>query len=302
MSVIRFASLLVVLIPVCLHAQQDVDTYFASVRKQEKGAAMSYPVKNETLYLRRLAIYSADSSVAVRTEAYYMLADLAWSAQKDASGKEAVRLLLRGWRDTDSGINSQVAQVLNGLPTRYFDRTAIDTIRAYMRKLPAYPGELFRLAANLNLSNEMSALKTYSTQATLPAGARWQAYVALARLGDQQAVDFILNRVRAIGVNDDVVYELYPDLVYTRSFRAIEYLVEVLQSDDLRCDPPNGDNHKITCAYRVMELLAPAVQDYPVALRASGSIAEKDYPKALGRVRAWFKEKDGTYEIIRNTF
>lgn len=303
MSVVKSILLLVALLPIAVNAQQEVDTYFASVRKREGGNAFLYPVKNETLHLRRLAVYSTDTTVSVRAEAYFMLADLVWTATKETTAKEAVRLLVRGWRDADTGINNQVAHALIGFPVKYFDRIAIDSIRRYVRKLPAYPGELFRLVSNLQLADEVPALNAYSTQISLSTHARWEAYVALARLGDQQAVDFLLNRVRAIGVNDDVVYELFPDLVYTRSYRAIRYLEEVLLSDEKRCDPPNGDGRtKITCAYRVMELLAPAVKDYPLTLGPGGDIAAKDYAKALNRVRDWFQQKDGTYEIIRNTF
>jgi hypothetical protein len=303
MSVLKYIFFMSVLLPVLSHAQQDVDTYFAFVRTHQASARYSTPVKNEALHLRRLIVYSVDTSTRVRAEAYYMLANLVLTAQKEATAKEAVRHLLQGWRDADTGINNQVAQYLTSFTARYFDRITLDSIRSYMRKLPAYPGELFRVVSNLQLTDEMPALKTYSTHSKLSVHVRWQAYVALARLGDQQAIDFMLNRVRSIGVNDDVVYGLFPDLVYTRSFRAIRYLEEVLMSDDKRCDPPSGDSHtKITCAYRVMELLAPAIKDYPLARSPSGDIAEKDYPKALSRVRAWFKEKDGTYEIIRDTF
>jgi hypothetical protein len=303
MPIIKSLVIIAAFMPVLAHAQQDVDTYFASVRTRQAGTRFTAPVKNENHHLRQLMVYSTDSSARVRAEAYYLLANLALTAQKEATAKEAVRYLLQGWRDADTGINNQVAQYLTSFTARYFDRIALDSIRSYMRKFPPYPGELFRLVSNLQLTEEMPALKTYSTQSKLPVHARWQAYTALARLGDQQAVDFMLNRVRSMGVSDDVVYELFPDLVYTRSFRAIRYLEEVLMSDDKRCDPPNGDSHtKITCAYRVMELLAPAIKDYPLTRSPSGDIAEKDYPKALDRVRAWFKEKDGTYEIIRDTF
>jgi len=291
------------LLPVASHAQQDIDTYFASVRNHRATSRFTTSVKNDAAHLRRLVVYSTDSSTAVRAEAYYLLANLALTTQKEAVAQDAVNQLLRAWRDDDTGINNQVAQYLTSFTTRYFDRIALDSINSYMRTLPAHPGELFRLVANLQLAGQIPALKTYATQSNLSVHARWQAYTALARLGDQQAVDFMLNRVRNLGVNDDVVYELFPDLVYTRSYRAIRYLEEVLMSDDKRCAPPRGDARtKITCAYRVMELLAPAIKDYPVTLSPSVDVAEKDYPKALDRVRAWFKTKDGNYEIIRNTF
>ncbi len=132
---------------------------------------------------------------------------------------------------------------------------------------------------------------------------RWAGYVALARMGDQQAIDVILNRVRTLRLNDDVVYELFPDLVYTRTFRAIHYLEEVLASNERGCRSPNADVRQRTpCAYRVMELLAPAIKDYPVAIGPGGDLATENYVQALDTIREWFKQKNGTYEIVRDTY
>ena len=58
----------------------------------------------------------------------------------------------------------------------------------------------------------------------------------------------------------------------------------------------------MTCAYRVMELLAPVIKDYPVAVGVDGGVVSENYPQALETTRAWFKQQNGKYEILRDAF
>jgi hypothetical protein len=112
----------------------------------------------------------------------------------------------------------------------------------------------------------------------------------------------ILDRVKKLPVNDNVVYEIFPDLIYARQMEAISYLTRVLFSDENNCESADAENAtKIPCAYRVMEQLAPVSEGYPLELGESGDVKTKDYTAALKKVREWFrKQKD--YKIIRDTY
>lgn len=287
-----------------LAQSQDPATHFSALRNKQSTKSFSFNKKNEGEYIQQLSAYVNDTLSLIRAEAYYLLSSLGQQSQQKNVKKEVVRLLISGWRDTDSGINGQVATSLTKFQPQDFDPIAIDSVRQLVKKLPPYANKLFKLVGYLALQDQSSVLKSYlEQQPPLSSPDRWAVYVALARLGDQQALDLILNRVRTFGVNDDVVYEIFPDLIYTRSYRAISYLVEVLFSNAQNCEAPNADSQiKISCAYRVMELLAPVIKDFPIALGASGDLVERDYVKALAISREWFKQKDGKYEIIRNTY
>lgn len=283
---------------------QDTEAYFTAVRNNKSVSSFSFNGKKEARYIAAISKYLADTVPAIRAEAYYLLGSLGQQSRQKSIRRDAVSLLLRGFRDKDAGIKGRVENVLVRFNTEDFDRTAMDTLRSLLAKLPPLPGKLFRLAGYLNLHDQAPKIKAYiEGQPPLASKDRWAGYLALARMGDQQALDIILNRVRTFGINDDVVYEIFPDLVYTRSYRAIHYLEEVTFSNEKNCTSPHADSQaKINCAYRVIELLAPIISDYPVALDASGDLATSDYNEALEKIRAWFTRKDGTYEIIRNTF
>jgi hypothetical protein len=103
-------------------------------------------------------------------------------------------------------------------------------------------------------------------------------------------------------VNDEVVYQIYPDLVYTRQKEIVALLIGQLNSDVKNCESADAERPaNIPCAYRVMEMLAPAIEGYPVKLDASGDIDAKDYTEALQKVRTWFKEHPD-YKISKDKF
>ena len=128
---------------------------------------------------------------------------------------------------------------------------------------------------------------------------KWSTHLALARLGETNAINYIVQRTRKLGVNDDVVYELFPGLVYTRQPQAFEYMVEVIKSDNKSCNSADPENSEpINCAYRILEFLAPVVNGFPLEIDASGDIKTKDYAVALQQAREWFIVNP-QYQIIK---
>jgi hypothetical protein len=287
-------------------AQEDeAKAYFTALRNHQPVNSFTVHVKKEDRYLKAISPYLADTLPLIRAEAYYLLANAGIQSQQKATRREVVNRLLHGFRDRDTGIKGRVENALTRFKVDDFDRAAVDTLKKLIADPPPLPGKLFKLAGYLNLHELAPGIKAHIEQepARLRDKDRWAGYLALARMGDQQALDIILNRVRTFGASDDVVYEIFPDLVYTRSYRAIHYLQEVVFSDEQNCSSPHADSReKTNCAYRVIELLAPVLKGYPLALDASGDLATSNYPEALGKIRDWFTQQNGNYEILRDTF
>ena len=153
------------------------------------------------------------------------------------------------------------------------------------------------LVGTLNMTDQTTTLQRLLPRLSAPD--RWAAQLALARLGDREALATVLARAKRYPVNDDVVYELLPDLVYTRQKEAIDYLVSIVHSDEKNCQSADPEaEQSILCGYRVLELLAPVIRDFPLALDESGDLAVSDYPKALADARSWLK-KHADYEVVR---
>lgn len=127
---------------------------------------------------------------------------------------------------------------------------------------------------------------------------KWSTHLALARLGDPNALNYVVQRTRKLGVNDEVVYELFPGLAYTRQKQAFEYMIETIKSDDKNCKSADPENPEaINCAYRILEFLAPTIKDFPLKIDASGDLEVADYTIALQQAREWF-ERNPQYQII----
>jgi hypothetical protein len=136
------------------------------------------------------------------------------------------------------------------------------------------------------------------TNNKLAAQIKWSTHLALARLGEPNAVSYVLQRTTKLGMNDDVVYELFPGLVYTRQRQAFEYMIETIKRDDKNCKSADAENPEpINCAFRVLELLAPLIKDFPLKIDASGDLEVTDYAIALQQARKWFASNP-QYQII----
>ena len=158
-------------------------------------------------------------------------------------------------------------------------------------------------AGYLQLRETMSTLQNIGNERTTPRTIRWAAYKALARMGDETALAFLISQVERNGMNDDVVAILVPDLIYTQQRQAFDVLIEALYDDTPLCLSSNPDNEvAILCGYRIMEMLAPVIKDFPLELEASGDIKTDSYERSLQELRRWFEQRRTTYEILTEEF
>jgi hypothetical protein len=183
-----------------------------------------------------------------------------------------------------------------------FTKSNKDSLHNLLKRRSAHIDVVIKLIGFLEMQEVSNELYGLSQDVSMGRKERWTAMLALARMGDERAADDVINRVKRMPVTDDVVYEIFPDLVYTRSPQAIAYLVEALNSDVKNCESANGEREeKIPCAYRVMEMLAPVVEHYPLKLSESGDVESSDYPAALQTVRDWFKVNK-QYKILKDKY
>jgi hypothetical protein len=153
------------------------------------------------------------------------------------------------------------------------------------------------------LKETMDALQNIANDRTAPRNFRWAAYMALARMGDERALMFLISQVQRNGMNDDVVAELVPNLIYTQQRPAFDLLIEALYDDTPRCTSSNPDNEvAILCGYRIMEMLAPVIKDFPLEVEASGDIKTRNYRDALQTLRRWFEQRKTDYVILTENF
>jgi HEAT repeat protein len=206
-----------------------------------------------------------------------------------------VLILTESLKDNDPGNVRSALHYLTTFSKGDFSQGAKDSLITRIKLKTSDFDQLIKLAGFLNLSQIKDEIKPYA-QAGNPKQIRWAALLALARMGDAPAMKDLMQRVSKLPVNDDVVYKLFPDLIYTRQREALAYMIEALNSDSKNCRSADAENEvDILCGYRIMEQLAPIIQDFPFKLEDSGDLQTDDYPAALLTVRKWFStSKDFT--------
>lgn len=199
-----------------------------------------------------------------------------------------IEIFILALSDKSSPIAGRIIDLLESFPKEDFALSSKDTIRAMVRSRSIYFNRIIRLAGYLDLKDLIPDIRPWSQPGNTGA-IRWAAITSLARMGDRRAISEMMTRIKRLPVDDEVVYNLFPDLVYSRQREAIDYLVEALQSEVATCQAPDAERERsIPCGYRIMEQLAPVIAGFPIELDESGDLNASDYHTALLEVRRWF--------------
>ncbi len=252
-----------------------IATYLNAVRQGNHPATPQALWQNPEQHdevLSALQPYYTDTLPSVRAQTYYLTKQVGTNSQDPTIRQSAADQLITGLQDENSGNVGRVYTYLSTFRPADFTASSRQVIAELLSQNPPHFSRLLKLVGSLGMTEQISTLRNLLPE--LSGRDRWAAQLALARLGDQEALSNVLARAKRYPVNDDVVYELLPDLVYTRQKEAIDYLVTIVQSDEKNCAPADPDaSEKILCGYRVLELLAPVIQDFPLTVDASGDLA-----------------------------
>ena len=245
--------------------------------------------------------YLNDTTNAIRSMACEIVHRIGMLTSAREARKAAVELLLRTYTTRNSEVNGNILAYLKSYSREDFSAAARDSTRALVRNPPLHFDQILKLAGFLELRDLTSEIRPLA-QPGNPATIRWAAYLSLARMGDSFAVTSIYERIRNTNVNDDVVYGILPDLIYTRQKPLYSYIVEALYLKENNCMSADAEREMpIPCGYRIMELLAPVIDGFPFTLAPGGDLNVPDYAVALENVRAWF-QTNKTYNILNDTY
>lgn len=275
--------------------------YIQDARKGHYPSAKAL-IENKSQYenvLKEIPPFLSDTLKSVRQASYSLLRQIGSASDKTGIRTKTVSLLSSSLtRFSDDG--DVISSALQNFTKEDFDTPSRAAIQEALSTI-SNKNSLILLAGYVGDAGTIPYLKPFSlagNQQTI----RWSALAAMTRLGDGEAMNEILRRVKKIPLTGDVILHLFPDLVYTRQKQIYDYLVEVLNSDKEDCESADNDHPKpILCGYRIMEMLAPAIKNFPLEVDAGGDMAAKDYPKALEKVRKWF-EKHKDFEIKKEGF
>jgi hypothetical protein len=221
-------------------------------------------------------------------------------SKKDDVRKLVVNHFVLSIADKNLRISGLATQAVAQFRKRDFTNINKDSLVSYLRRGMPNLDVLFRLNGYLE---HPAAREKIASMLILPMSQtlKWNARLALARLGDENAISFILDKMSATNVDDAFIFSLSPGLVYTRERKIFAALERILQSDQYKCSSSHPDsNDTILCAYRLLEQIAPAIKNFPVRVDEDGDLLTDNYQSALVTARGWLKQNPD-YELIRDT-
>jgi len=257
--------------------------------------------KNDTVNILECLKERAFDSVFISSlpTSIYLIKNLSINSSNKKIKEAAIKFFLSTSKSKIPDVSLASVNALKFYPAIYYDDVDIDAILELIEKHPSVYKESVELAGYLGNPKFLIKIKEiFPGSRNFSKQERWASYKALARLGDNEAMDFCIKRISSLPINDQVIDVLYPDLIYIHRKEAFDLIIKALNSDDLLCTSsnPNSDS-KIVCGYRIMELLAPVIVDFPVKVLPSGDLDTKDYKKTLNDVRVWFSKNGNSYSI-----
>ena len=249
--------------------------------------------------------YLKDSLADVRAASYRLLYKVAVDNETNQDRAAVVAELVNGLHDSDRSVRTSICNYLTGFKPYDFSAESRYIIsRIALEPTTAYALKAVRLTGYLKMAELVYDYnKILSETEGLSRKAAWNMQLAMARMGDSLALASIVNFTVQLPVNDNVVYDIYPDLAYVRQKACFNYLLEQIMSDELNCISSNPDNEAaIVCAFRIIRLIGPYIQNFPLVLDKRGDVVFNNYDTDLATVREWFTTNRNSYTLNHSIY
>ncbi len=249
--------------------------------------------------IREFEPYKNDSLENVRSLAYSAIAVSGQKSTDSLTRQIAVNILVGACTDKESALRKNIAGQLKNFRKPDFTPPVKQRLAGLLTMEQTYYRHTVKLIGFLDMKEQIPTLTQMIDSNKI--GNRtliWDFRLTLARLGVEDEINYCVSFVKSAGVNDKVMYNLFPDLAYINKKEAVDYMLDVLMSNSKDCYSPNPDNPvKIMCGYRVMEYLAPLIKNFPLEVDNDGELDIDDYEEGLQICRTWFKQHINDYVI-----
>lgn len=199
-----------------------------------------------------------------------------------------------------TGRQAEIARELKAFPRQAFTSAAEAQLdRLLSKELLGGKKDYILLAGFLGASTPVDALARQS----LSSAEKQAINLARVRMGNDAKRANLLKNIARYPVDDEFVYTVVPLLVYTRQREVIDFIWQQVVTENLACSPADAETGgRIDCAARLVEYLAPIIEDFPIEHDAEGNLLTTDYAKAIAEIRRWYAVHSADYRIITDTY
>ncbi|GEM_PF-1352289 len=246
----------------------------------------------------------SDTITERRVSAYILLKIVGKKTESDDIKQECLKTFVEGLNDTETEISARCVRSVTEYDRDLVTEDIIADLEGNTLNLRINKSEIIKYFGYLGGERAKRYLDKIAKEDTLLTNIdKWNIKLAKSRCGDTEAANYCLTRVKRLSVNDDFIYEIVPDLIYTGSRQLIDYVVDIMLSKEKNCSSANSEvDTKILCGYRVMEMLASVIVDFPIKIDDSGELDTDDYITALKECCKWIENKRDSYEILVDSY
>lgn len=205
------------------------------------------------------------------------------------------------WR-SKAATGAFALQVMQQFERKSFSQQAKDDLMTYISERKENKGEAILLLGFIGNGNDVNFLKGLAHYTTVAKKDKYRIRLALVRLNDMAAIQEYVAELKQKKMDDALVSNVLPDLVYTHNPAVYKILLAELNNNVPACMSANNDSaEEILCAYRILEQIAPEILDFPVTVDRSGEL-NGDYEQALQMARAWYAQHTDSFSINPDHF
>ncbi len=301
--VLLIAILCAHLSPVHAQLPGEIRAVFLS---HQQGVATYQEIKNlfqqhdPSLILDQCVNYLNAEAEADRQLAVKLIYKVAKGAHEERTRHNATyQLVNKGLRDPSSAVVFRTLSFLENLPLNCFDVKTQNSLAGTISSDPPHFKSMIRLSGRLQMHQLIPFYTSKLTNdSTLNRSVKWNLHLTLGRMGDPEQVAYCIDQVARIGMNDEVIYRLLPDLIYLKHKLVIDYLLDQLVIENSNCTSADPDQEAaIDCGYRLAEVVAPFILDFPIPVDGSGDLDTDNYEQALQTIRHWVESNRLDYQV-----
>lgn len=241
--------------------------------------------------IKALQAYSKDTLVSIQNEVYSILSQVGLKSAKGSSSKQmAIDGLIAGINTQFSESELSCINQLRKFNSTDFSLNQKEKIKQTIAINQNNIGALAKLVAFVCGSVAQQDLNRLSSKEGLSKNDKKHIKYAKVRAGDDALAQKLIDGCKQQLINDDFVYGLVPELIYTRNKKVFSYLFELVMSDEKRCTTSDNEDEKpMICGYRIIAQIAPYVSNFPVKLNSNGEVDAANPEVLLSNVRKWIQ-------------
>ena len=248
--------------------------------------------------------YLDDSLSTVRSLSRQSIAKAGLRSNNPKTRQEAIDAIMKGLDDNDAGNAGQTVGLLTSFaPTDFIPKTRYTISQKIKPGTPSLD-KIVLLTGYLGITDLIyNYQQLLSEKGIYNKHVRMNMQFANARMGDTAAVGFILAHLKKLTITNNAVYDVFPLLAYTRQKVIFDFLLEEILNETKNCNSASPDKETpIICAFRVMEMVAPYIYDFPVKVDTSGELLTNNYNKTLTEVRSWITAHKADYKLNNDRY